>query len=217
MKNLKRFNKQIACALTLIFTFPMVSSCANEVLKDDLETLTLQGFVTKHLTLAEEVVTLLDSEYSFNGHLLTQSINHALSENDLKEVLEDANIEHADEFIELFQQMAANGKRFMDSNSEFQNLPTDKILDEFVKEVDLQLDINLSLTSSLRTSCAEQNVIDANRCLRNYTIAMGAAAIAGAFSFGIGTAISIAAASAIFAVCLQESDDAYYECTNNAT
>ncbi|WP_417197099.1 hypothetical protein [Bizionia sp.] len=63
--------------------------------------------------------------------------------------------------------------------------------------------------------CATNRGKTENRCLRNYSIATGAAAIPGAISFGIGTLIGMGAATGVFIWCLEDAQNDSEACIAN--
>lgn len=205
----KSYLAYFLASLILITSF---QSCQNEIedLDSSFSIKTLQEFTIKHVEISENIFNLIKEEKNIDIETFSLSLKKIKTNKELFTVLKKSGISKYEKLLSLFQDLANNTEQFLKTNPQIYNYSELEIEDLITKEIDKAIELN-DLSQNTR-SCASQNQAAESRCLRSYAIAMGAATISGAISFGIGTFIGMGAASAILVICLEDANDDYQDC-----
>ncbi|MEN8817846.1 MAG: hypothetical protein ABF274_13375 [Nonlabens sp.] len=191
-------------ALVLFVSCSQYDNDINEV----EENLSLSEFVEKHLELSSSVLSLINDENK-QDILALENIEETLTYNQLNKVLADANIKESDAIAGLLNEMYLNGKRFSESNPDFQNDKKSDLEILISQEIDKQLN-----NSYLRASgpCQDAYHTAQGRCTRNYAISSGVAVAVGLGTAGFGWLFGAGAALVVYTLCMTDAESDLEDC-----
>lgn len=174
---------------------------------------TLSDYVSTQLSIQSEIKNLLDNEKDADFSLIQSGIDRVNTVEELESLYNSAKIGRSRELISMYEKMNDNSLAFRESNADFYSKYTEEERTRMLtNEVDLQLNYDESTRMANGKDCQAGFVKASNRCMRNYAITMGGAALVGIFSGGTGAVIGGAVATTNMIVCNSDAETDYRGC-----
>ena len=115
----------------------------------------------------------------------------------------------------LFEELSRNIELFLLSISNLENYSQKEIEMIVINEIKKQYSEKNSNLFNKAGFCEDALNSASSNCEENYAISVAVVVVSGFWSFGVGTVIGYAAATALMVKCYEDASAAYRECSAN--
>lgn len=211
MKRLRTPYLSLFLSSSLLF-----SSCKNEMLDEttnlSFETNSIKEIAKKHLDLVNQLKSLHLNHNSSNALLQQYDDLVFGSYHDFENYLMKKDFHRIDEIVDVTKKIHSNLRNYLGLYNEYSSRESEsEIIDIFTNELAHQIEVN---NENLLTSRSCESLLRTaqNNCEENYGISVAIVVISGFISFGVGTVIGYAGATALLVKCYNDATKAYLKC-----
>lgn len=204
LKHLRKPYFSIFLATLVLF----VSCSQYDNIELEEKSLTLEEYTENNMEIINQMTYILSREKNIDVDKLMNPNNSVKTQTDLETIYSTAGIEASDKMYELTIDLIDNVAMLM-NNDNYNHLTEQELITLITNEIEYQF---LDDSTSKSSACQDTFEIAKDRCYRNYAIAVAAAAVSAFWSFGVGTLIGLAAASAVAVNCSAEALSDYNNC-----
>ncbi|WP_046759388.1 hypothetical protein [Kordia jejudonensis] len=200
-----------SCQPQLISEIDKSENIENTFSKNLNQSITIEDFVTNHISIIDSYLTN-PNEYANSQISLITELEAYVNYNSLVTELSNNNIDNPEQFANMYLLVQNNTNNFL-NNFNFGKLTPEEIENIILNEISKQLK---QTYESEHNTCGYIHLRAIARCERNFYASLAAVAVSTFWSFGVGTAIGVAAAGAIVLTCVSDANSDFRQCLANS-